>query len=93
MADPVAISRAKAQQKWRAEMDQLGSDVVRTRFTARLPVTDSMPYPDSTFVQEWLARQDRRAKTRTAFLTAIAIIGTIAACIAAWPVVKDWISH
>lgn len=93
MVDPILIKRAEAERKWRAEMKQLGLETVRTRFTARLPVTDVMPYPDAKFVQDWLARQDRKVRARASFVTTLALIGTIAACIVAWPVVRDWFGH
>jgi hypothetical protein len=91
MADPIAIKRAEAQKIWRSDMETLGRDVVRTRFTARMPVTDRMPYPDSDFVQRWLAEKDHRARRWAGFLTVVSIVAVIAACIAAWPVVKGWL--
>jgi len=49
------------QRRWRAEMKRLGVEIVRTRFTARMPITDNIPYPDTDFVQRWLAKQNRKA--------------------------------
>jgi hypothetical protein len=92
MADPVAIKRAEAEEVWRSDMEQLGRDVVRTRFIARMPITDRMPYPDSNFVQNWLDQKDQIAKIRTALVTAVSVVAMIAACIAAWPVVKGWLN-
>jgi hypothetical protein len=92
MADPIAIKRAEAEKIWRADMKQLGADVVRTRFTARMPVTDRMPYPDSAFVQMWLDQKGRNAKIWAGFVTAVSIVAMIAACIAAWPVVNGWLN-
>jgi hypothetical protein len=91
MADPVVVRRAQMEKIWRKELDDFGPDVVRTRYTARLPVTDHMPYPDAAFVQKWLDEHDRKAKCRTHVLTFLSIVAMIAACIAAWPVVVGWL--
>jgi hypothetical protein len=97
MAKLTAITRDERrrlraeQRRWQAEMKRLGVEIVRTRFTARMPVTDNMPYPDTDFVQRWLAKQNRKANLQTDVLTAVAVVGAIAACIAAWPVIKEWL--
>jgi hypothetical protein len=85
------MSRDKAEKQWLDDMKSLGREVVLQRFTNRLPVTDRMPYPDSGFVQRWLDRQHHKARIWAAVLTASSIVAAIAACIAAWPVVRDWI--
>jgi hypothetical protein len=56
-----------------------------------MPITDNPPYPDTDFVQRWLAKQNRKAKLQTDILTAVAVVAAIAACVAAWPVVKEWL--
>jgi hypothetical protein len=90
VADPVAIERAKTEKKLRAEMQRLGVGVVRARFIARQPVTDAMPYPDAIYARQWLADEERKARRRERFLTAVAVVAAIAACIAAWPIVRGW---
>jgi hypothetical protein len=84
------VRRAIAEKQWRAEMKRLGRPAVRKRFTDRLPVTDSMPYPDSKFVQAWLDQQDRNAKFWPVVITAMIIL---LAVLAAWPTVKGWMAR
>jgi hypothetical protein len=62
--DWVRIKRTDLEKKWRAEMKQLGRETVRDRYIHRLPVTDSMPYPEADFVRKWLDWQDLKAKFR-----------------------------
>lgn len=92
MADSSAIKRAEAEKIWRADMRQLGTDEVRTRFTAHVPVTDRSPYPDSAFVQKWLDQKDRNEKIWIGFVAATSIVAMIATCIAAWPDIKNWLN-
>ncbi len=49
------------------------------------------PYPEEDFVRAWLRKKERAARRRLAWQVLIAAITMIAACIAAWPVIKDWI--
>jgi hypothetical protein len=91
MADPVVKKRTEIEKIWRTDMEQLGADTVRTRSIARMPVTDRMPYPEQSLVQKWLNQQNRNARVRTGLVTAVSVIAMIAACIAAWPVIKGWL--
>jgi hypothetical protein len=90
IAEPLQVSRAKLEAIWRADMKQLGREVVRKRYAERMPVTDRMPYPEAAFVQRWLDRQDLKAKIGAAL---IGILTLGFAAIAAWPVIKDWIGR
>jgi hypothetical protein len=91
MADPVKIERAELERRWRTEMKQLGVNTIRTRFIQRMLVTDTMPYPEHAFIQAWLEKQERKARLRADVMRAIVVVGVIAACIAAWPTVRDWL--
>jgi hypothetical protein len=71
-------------------MDKLGLETVRQRQTQRLPVTDAMPYPEADFVLGWIAEKERPVKIWRAVLAGAAIVAAVAACIAAWPVIKGW---
>lgn len=90
VATPIAVKRSEVERIWRADMKQLGKDVVRKRYAERLPVTDRMPYPDAAFVQRWFDRQDLKSGTGAWF---VGFLTLAFAAIAAWPVIKDWIGR
>ena len=83
--------RQGEEHRWLGEMERLGYPIVAARFANRVAVIDMMPYPEPDFVQAWLHRKERAANRRLAWLVSIATITMIAACVAAWPVVKQWI--
>jgi hypothetical protein len=57
-----------------------------------MPVTDLIPYPDAAFVQNWIDQKNRFAKIWIGLMAGVSIVAMIAACIAAWPVVKGWLN-
>jgi hypothetical protein len=59
---PIDEQRVEFEKRWRAEMKQLGRDVVAQRLTSRQPVVDLMPYPGADFVRKWLDQEERDAK-------------------------------
>jgi hypothetical protein len=97
--DEVKSQREGEERRWLGEMEHLGYAIIAARFASRMAVTDRPPYPEADFVRAWLREQERAAlrekeraaNRRLAWQTSIAVITMIAACVAAWPVVKDWI--
>ena len=89
--------RAQLERYWLAEMERLGAELVHARHADRRPVTDQPPYPETHFVEAWLKKKAHAAKVRAAWLYAIplavSIIAAVAACIAAWPVLKEWLAR
>jgi hypothetical protein len=87
--------RAELEKIWLAKVEVLGPEIVRVRYTERRPVTDTAPYPDAGFVETWLRTKERDRKREAAWAYSVPLLFTfvsaIAACIAAWPVAKDWI--
>jgi hypothetical protein len=45
--DWVVDTRAEIEKIWQADLKRLGADLVRTRFAARMPVTELVLYPDA----------------------------------------------
>src|SRR5690242_8862881 len=95
MAEDTVAIRARQEAGWRDEMERLGPGVVRSRFAARIPITDVGPYPDARFVQAWLDGKDREKaalETRTSKATLkwariagwSGVIGAAAAAVAAF---------
>jgi hypothetical protein len=42
---------------------------------------------------EWLSKKDRAANIRAGLIDAITLVTMIAACIAAWRMIKEWLSR
>jgi hypothetical protein len=87
--------RAELEKIWLARVEELGPEIVRVRYTERRPVTDIAPHPDAGFVEKWLRTKERDRKRKAAWAYSVplffTVVSAIAACSAAWPVVKDWI--
>jgi len=90
MTNDIKQQRPEEERIWLADMTQLGTDEVRTRLTAQIPVTDRKPYPDSAFAQKWLDQKDRNERIWIGFVAGVTIATTIATCILAWPSIKGW---
>jgi hypothetical protein len=94
MEEEARRKRAEQVRSWLAEMERLGADVVRFRIASRQPVTEIFPYPDAPIAEEWLPGKKRAAAVGAAWLYAfsllVSIVAAVAACIAAWPVLKEW---
>ena len=95
--EEIKRERAQLERYWLAEMERLGAELVHARHADRRPVTDQPPYPETHFVEAWLKKKAHAAKVRAAWLYAIplavSIIAAVAACIAAWPVLKEWLAR
>jgi hypothetical protein len=91
MPDDVKSKRESEEHRWLGEMERLGPTIVAARFANRMAVIDRTPYPEEDFVRAWLHKKERTAKLRLAGQVLIAAITMIAACIAAGPVIKEWI--
>jgi hypothetical protein len=40
---------------------------------------------------EWLRKKDRAANIRSGLIDAMTLVTMVGACIAAWPVIKEWL--
>jgi hypothetical protein len=52
--------KCEQEQRWRELLEQLGLDVVRTRFSARMPVWEPErygPLPPDAFIEAWIAEK------------------------------------
>ena len=82
------------ERRWREILEELGPDVVRARFSARMPVWGERygeKLPSNDFIVTWLAKKDvasRQAEARRfRLVTWMALYTLIASCfilIAAW---------
>jgi len=93
------------ERRWREILEELGPDVVRTRFSARMPVWGERygeKLPSNDFIVAWLAEKDVTSRqvearrfllvTRMALFTLIvSCFILIAAWIAAYPVLCRWL--
>lgn len=91
MSDDLKSRRESEERRWLGEMERLGYATVAARFANRMAVIDRTPYPEDEFVRAWLREKEAATDRRVARQVAIAVITMIAACIAAWPVIKEWI--
>jgi hypothetical protein len=95
--EEIRRERAQLERYWLAEMERLGAELVHARHADRRPVTDQPPHLETHFVEAWLKKKAHAAKVRAAWLYAIplavSIIAAVAACIAAWPVLKEWLAR
>jgi hypothetical protein len=81
--------------RFRADLEKLGEDVVRHRLANRMPIgdgSDNLPYDEA---KAWLAEKATArhsvGKFRFWIILVIAVISAVAAAIAAVPVLKSWI--
>ena len=95
----------KHERRWRQILEELGPDVVRSRFSARMSVWGdrySETLPPNDFIVAWLAekyavsrRIDARRFSLVALMTFSTLIATcftlVAAWIAAYPVLCRWL--
>jgi hypothetical protein len=82
------------------ELEKAGTETVRTLLyqghsnPAGLPQALQQirqPSKDRDAAIEWLHRKERAAKFWAGVVYIVTIIAALAACIAAWPVIKEWL--
>jgi hypothetical protein len=90
MTDDIKALRKEYETKWLADMERIGPTIIQTRLANRMAITDVGPYPDADFVRAWLHKKERAAKRGVIINIFVAVITMIAACIAAWPILRSW---
>jgi hypothetical protein len=86
------------EARWRAALNRLGPEGVRARLAQltsfdadeMVEIGDFMPLPSRQFVEAWLHRKDRTKRRINAFMVLATLIATVAAVIAATPIIKAW---
>lgn len=81
--------------RWHEEFTRLGPEAVGFRYANRMAILDNAPEaPPSALVEAWLTQSrkaaERRERRRFWVTSLVGIIAAVAACIAAWPIVKEW---
>jgi len=83
--------------------EQLGPETVRALlFSAASTNWEGLP-PELLHISrgkeerkaalEWLSKKDRAANIRAGLIDAMTLVTMIAACVAAWPMIKEWLSR
>jgi hypothetical protein len=86
------------EARWRAALNRLGPEGVRARLAQltsfdadeMVEIGDFMPLPSRQFVEAWLHRKDRTKRRINAFMVLATLIATVAAVVAAFPIIKTW---
>jgi hypothetical protein len=87
----VADERLEQERHWGETLEELGPEIVRTRFAARMAVWEPEIYgncPDDAFVKNWLATKARRARWNAKLhYWLLAIIALLTLIAATYPIV------
>jgi hypothetical protein len=94
--------RARKVSTVQDELEKAGTEIVRTLLYDAMSNPADLPgvlerirhsSEERRAAMEWLHRKERKAKINARVVTVASIVAAVAACIAAWPIVQEWLTR